>query len=87
MERQSKAQQKDFLTQQVIQDFRDTEIGKITEHVKELEFAAAESLQTQYKLKMVDEEDKMKTMNEVAKEHQSGKLDPKNFTKKKIKRK
>lgn len=71
----------------MIQDFRDTEISRITEHVKELEFAAADSLQTQYRLKMVDEEDKMKTMNEVTKEHQNGKLDPNNFTKKKVKRK
>ena len=69
MEKQSKAHQKDFLTKQVIQDFRDTEIGRITEHVKELEFAAADSLHRQYKLKMIDEEDKQKVMIEVTKEH------------------
>jgi hypothetical protein len=53
----------------VIQNFRDEEVGKITEAVKELEFAGAEAIPNLYKHRARDEEEKQKVVLEVTKEH------------------
>jgi hypothetical protein len=88
MERQSKAHYKDLLTKLVIQNFRDEELGKITEAVRELEFAGAEAIPNLYKHRARDEAEKQQVVLDVTREHQEGKLDPTKFmTRSKHKRK
>jgi hypothetical protein len=49
---------------------------KIQEFFKEFEFAEPETIPGLFDLKMRDEEERLKVMKEVTKDHHSGKLDP-----------
>ena len=72
----------------VLQNFRDEEMLKILEFIKEIDFAEAESMPKLYELKLKDDLDRLKVIKEVTKDHHEGKLDPGKMlkrTKKKLK--
>ena len=60
----------------VLQNFRDEEMLKIQEFIKEIDFAEAENMPKLYELKMKDDIERLKVIKEVTKDHHEGKLDP-----------
>ena len=64
------------MTKMVLQNFRDEEMLKIQEFIKEIDFAEAENVSKLYELKMKDEIERLKVIKEVTKDHHEGKLDP-----------
>ena len=64
------------MTKMVLQNFRDEEMLKIQEFIKEIDFAEADAMPRLYDLKMKDEKERLKVVKEVTKDHHEGKLDP-----------
>ena len=64
------------MTKMVLQNFRDEEMLKIQEFIKEIDFAEADAMPRLYDLKMKDEKERLKVVLEVTKDHKDGKLDP-----------
>eukprot|EP00356_Strombidium_inclinatum_P001808 CAMPEP_0170512514 /NCGR_PEP_ID=MMETSP0208-20121228/66892_1 /TAXON_ID=197538 /ORGANISM="Strombidium inclinatum, Strain S3" /LENGTH=76 /DNA_ID=CAMNT_0010796153 /DNA_START=1785 /DNA_END=2012 /DNA_ORIENTATION=- len=57
--RESKDFYRDFLTTLVTQNFRDQELNKISDNLKEIDFAEAETLAGMYEYRLKDENDKI----------------------------
>ena len=74
------------MTKMVLQNFRDEEMLKIQELIKEIDFAEAENMPKLYELKMKDDLERLKVIKEVTKDHHEGKLDPGKMIKNKTKR-
>lgn len=76
MQTQSKKYYRDLMTKMVLQNFRDEELLKIQEFIKEIDFAEVDSMPGLYELKIIDEKERLKVIKEVTKDHHEGKLDP-----------
>ena len=61
------------MTKMVLQNFRDEEMLKIQEFIKEIDYAEVDSIPGLYKLKIKDEKERLKVMKEVTKDHREGK--------------
>jgi hypothetical protein len=49
---------------------------KIQEFIKEIDFAEADNMPKLFELKIKDENERLKVIKEVTKDHHEGKLDP-----------
>ena len=74
--RESKEFYRTFLTGLVSQNLRDSELNKISENLKEIDFAEPDSLAGMYEYRLKDENDKVLVSMEVTREYREGKIDP-----------
>lgn len=70
---------KDYINQMVCEDFRVTEMNKITELLQEVEFAEPETLYGMFDYRQKDIKDKIRRQVDVKKEYKEGKLDPNKY--------
>jgi hypothetical protein len=62
------------MTKMVLQNFRDEELLKIQEFIKEIDFAEVDSMPGLYELKMKDELERLRVIKEVSKDYNDSKL-------------
>lgn len=78
---------KDHINKMVCEDFRVAETAKITEILREIEFAEPETLYGMFDYRKRDIKEKIRTQVDVKKEYKEGKLDPNKYVKKRKKAK
>ena len=70
---------KDYLSKMVCEEFRVTEMNKITELLQEVEFAEAETLFGMFDYRQKDIREKIRRQVDVKKEYKEGQLDPNKY--------
>ena len=81
LELKSREEYKDMYTKFVKLDLRETQLNRISELLKDIDYAEPVQIPALYEYRNRDEQDKIKIALESAKEHKEGKLDPKQFEK------
>lgn len=76
IEMRSKREYKEMLTNQIELHARDEQMQKVTDILKDIDYADPDQLYALYHYRVKDENDKIKTAREVAKEFHEGKFDP-----------
>jgi len=76
IDQDSKKFYRNYLTKMVSQNIRDIELKKITDNLKEIDFAEAEAIPGMFEYRFKDEQDRILVSMEVAKEYKEGKNDP-----------